>query len=62
VLDRAEVEPCFELDYATIVNPATFTDVPDDHIGPAIFVVAAKVGETRLIDNTMINFAPPRWS
>lgn len=62
VLDRAEVEPCFELDYATIVNPATFTEVPDDHVGPAIFVVAAKVGETRLIDNTMINFAPPRWS
>ena len=21
VLDRAEAEPCFELDYATIVNP-----------------------------------------
>lgn len=62
VLDRAEVEPCFELDYATIVNPATFTEVPDDHVGPAIFVVAARVGETRLIDNTMINFAPPRWS
>ena len=62
VLDRAEVEPCFELDYAAIVNAATFTEVPDDHVGPAIFVVAAKVGETRLIDNTMINFAPPRWS
>ena len=34
----------------------TFTDVPDDHVGPAIFVVAARVGETRLIDNTIINF------
>jgi pantoate--beta-alanine ligase len=62
VLDRAEAEPCFELDYATIVNPTTFTDVPDDHVGPAIFVVAARVGETRLIDNTIINFAPPPWS
>ena len=47
VLDRAEAEPCFELDYASIVNPTTFTDVPDDHVGPAIFVVAARVGETQ---------------
>jgi pantoate--beta-alanine ligase len=62
VLDRAEAEPCFELDYASIVNPTTFTDVPDDHVGPAIFVVAARVGNTRLIDNTIINFAPPPWS
>ena len=62
VLDRAEAEPCFELDYASIVNPTTFIEVPDDHVGPAIFVVAARVGETRLIDNTIINFAPPPWS
>ena len=61
VLDRAEAEPCFELDYATIVNPATFTEVPDDHVGLAIFVVAARVGGTRLIDNTTINFAPAPW-
>ena len=62
VLDRAEVEPCFELDYATIVNPATFAEVQDDHVGPARFVVAARVGGTRLIDNTMINFAAAPWS
>ena len=62
VLDRAAAEPCFELDYATIVNPATFTDVPDDHVGPAVFVVAARVGGTRLIDNMSINFAPTPWS
>jgi pantoate--beta-alanine ligase len=61
VLDRAAAEPCFELDYATIVNPATFTEVPDDHVGLAIFVVAARVGGTRLIDNTTINFAPAPW-
>jgi pantoate--beta-alanine ligase len=61
VLDRAEAEPCFELDYATIVNPATFTEVPDDHVGLAIFVVAARVGGTRLIDSTTINFAPAPW-
>jgi len=62
VLDRAEAEPFFELDYATIVNPTTFTEVPDDHVGPAIFLVAARVGDTRLIDNTIIDFAPPPWS
>ncbi len=62
VLDRAEAEPCFELDYATIVNPVTFAEVPDDHVGPATFVVAARVGGTRLIDNTTINFAPAPWA
>jgi pantoate--beta-alanine ligase len=62
VLDRAQAEPCFELDYATIVNPATFAEVPDDHVGPATFVVAARVGGTRLIDNTVINFASAPWT
>ena len=61
VLDRAEAEPCFELDYATIVHPSTFADVQDDHVGPAKFVVAARVGGTRLIDNTTINFTPAPW-
>ena len=62
VLDRAEAEPCFELDYATIVNPSTFGEVSDDHAGLAIFVLAARVGETRLIDNAKINFAPTPWA
>ena len=62
VLDRAEAEPCFELDYATIVNPSTFAEVPDDHVGLATFVVAALVGGTRLIDNTTINFASAPWA
>jgi pantoate--beta-alanine ligase len=62
VLDRARAEPCFELDYATIVNPATFAEVPDDHVGPAVFVVAARVGGTRLIDNSTINFVSAPWS
>jgi pantoate--beta-alanine ligase len=61
VLDRAEAEPCFELDYATIVNPSTFAEVPDDHVGLATFAVAARVGGTRLIDNTTINVAPAPW-
>ena len=62
VLDRAEAEPCFHLDYATIVNSATFADLPDDHVGPGTFVIAAWVGGTRLIDNMIINFTPGPWS
>jgi pantoate--beta-alanine ligase len=62
VLDRAQAEPCFELDYATIVNPTTFAEVPDDHVGRATFVVAARVGGTRLIDNTIINFVSTPWT
>jgi pantoate--beta-alanine ligase len=61
VLDRAEAEPCFELDYAAIVNPSTFAEVPDDHVGLATFAVAARVGGTRLIDNTTINVARAPW-
>ncbi|WP_375424634.1 pantoate--beta-alanine ligase [uncultured Friedmanniella sp.] len=57
ILDRVQFEPAFELDYAVMVNPATFAEVPDDHTGPALFVVAAKVGSTRLIDNMSLDFA-----
>ena len=42
-------------------STATFAEVPDDHVGLATFVVAARVGGTRLIDNTTINFAPAPW-
>jgi pantoate--beta-alanine ligase len=54
ILLRAADDPEFVLDYATVVNPVTFTDLPDDDPGPALFVVAAKVGSTRLIDNALI--------
>ncbi|HEV2931387.1 MAG TPA: pantoate--beta-alanine ligase, partial [Propionibacteriaceae bacterium] len=54
ILDRAADDPAFELDYATLVDPSTFADVPDDHTGHAIFVVAARVGGTRLIDNASV--------
>ncbi|WP_375429991.1 pantoate--beta-alanine ligase [uncultured Friedmanniella sp.] len=57
VLDRVQFEPAFELDYAVMVNPTTFAEIPDDHTGPALFVVAAKVGTTRLIDNMPLHLA-----
>jgi pantoate--beta-alanine ligase len=56
VLDRAADNAAFTLDYGTLVDPATFAEVPDDHIGHAIFVVAARVGRTRLIDNATLTF------
>jgi pantoate--beta-alanine ligase len=56
VLDRVQFEPDFELDYATMVNPATFAEVPDDYTGKALMVLAAKVGSTRLIDNALLDF------
>ena len=54
VLDRAADDPAFALDYATLVHPSTFAEVPDDHTGTAIFAIAARVGRTRLIDNTTL--------
>jgi pantoate--beta-alanine ligase len=56
ILDRAGDDPAFAMDYATLVDPASFTEVPDDHTGHAIFAVAARVGSTRLIDNATLTF------
>jgi len=56
VLDRVQFEPAFELDYAAMVNPVTFAEVPDDHIGKVLMVLAARVGNTRLIDNALLDF------
>ncbi len=58
VLERVESDPAFELQYATVVNPATFAEVGEGYDGPASFVVAAKVGSTRLVDNAALTFAP----
>jgi pantoate--beta-alanine ligase len=56
ILERAADDPAFVQDYATLVHPSTFTEVPDDHTGQAILVVAARVGRIRLIDNTTLTF------
>ncbi|QYH35227.1 pantoate--beta-alanine ligase [Salinibacterium sp. M195] len=40
-----------ELDYFTVVDTETFIPVPDGFRGPATAIVAARVGDTRLIDN-----------
>ena len=56
VLNRAADDPAFTLDYAELVHPGTFAEVPDDHTGTAIFALAARVGRTRLIDNATLIF------
>ena len=55
-LDRAADAPNFRLDYAAIVEPDTFAAVADDYTGTALFVMAARVGRTRLIDNATLAF------
>ena len=50
-------EPLVELDYLKIVNPSTFLPADDDYRGPALVLVAARVGSTRLIDNERIALA-----
>lgn len=50
-------EPLVQLDYLTIVNPETFLPADDGYRGPALVLVAARVGSTRLIDNERIVLA-----
>ena len=44
-----------ELDYLVAVDPATFQPVDDRYRGPALVLVAARVGGTRLIDNELVS-------
>ncbi|GGY10559.1 pantoate--beta-alanine ligase [Streptomyces hiroshimensis] len=61
VLDEAaRLDPPLHLDYAALVDPADFTDVPGDYAGEAVLAVAAKVGTTRLIDNVPLQLGAER--
>ncbi|WKK70446.1 pantoate--beta-alanine ligase [Rathayibacter oskolensis] len=50
-------EPLVELDYLAVADPTTFLPVDDDYRGPALVLVAAVVGSTRLLDNGPILLA-----
>ncbi|MDT0327184.1 pantoate--beta-alanine ligase [Nocardiopsis lambiniae] len=54
--EAAEGAPPVDLDYLALIDPATFAEIADDHRGGAILALAARVGTTRLIDNTSIVF------
>ncbi|MGV8877022.1 MAG: pantoate--beta-alanine ligase [Rhodoglobus sp.] len=47
-------QPRAELDYFAVVDTDTFLPVPDGFRGPATAIVAARIGTTRLIDNSSL--------
>ncbi|GGB75338.1 pantoate--beta-alanine ligase [Knoellia flava TL1] len=51
-------EPLALVDYLVLVHPSTLQDVPEWYRGEALLAVAARVGTTRLIDNTPILLGP----
>jgi pantoate--beta-alanine ligase len=51
--------PETKLDYIAVVDSQIFRPVGDDFRGKALAIVAAKVGETRLIDNLEIELTEP---
>lgn len=51
---RVEAEPAVKLDYLAIVDQSTFLEADADLRGPALLLIAARVGSTRLIDNARI--------
>jgi pantoate--beta-alanine ligase len=55
VLDAAATaSPPVEVDYLVLADPDTFAEVGPGHRGPAVLLVAARVGTTRLIDNVSL--------
>jgi pantoate--beta-alanine ligase len=46
-------------DYLALVDPTTFEQVGEHASGPALLLVAARVGATRLIDNTPLDLGGP---
>jgi pantoate--beta-alanine ligase len=52
--------PGVVIDYVALVDPATVEPVPESHDGPALLLVAARVGATRLIDNMAVSLDQPR--
>ena len=49
-------DPPLATDYLVLADPATIADVPADHAGTALLLVAGTVGKTRLIDNSRLCF------
>jgi pantoate--beta-alanine ligase len=60
VLDlAAAASPPVRLDYLVLADPDSFGEVRADHTGPAVLLVAATVGGTRLIDNARVDIGAP---
>lgn len=54
-LDR----PGVDVDYCVLVDPVDLREVPVEHTGPAVLLLAAGVGRTRLIDNVDVDLTGP---
>jgi pantoate--beta-alanine ligase len=48
-------EPAVQIDYIEFVDPDSLEPISGRIISPALFAVAAKIGTTRLIDNTVLH-------
>jgi pantoate--beta-alanine ligase len=48
--------PEAKLDYLALVNPTSFEPIEEGFTGQALMIVAATVGDVRLIDNGLITF------
>jgi len=55
----AAFDPDVALDYLALVDPVTFRPAGDAHSGPALLLVAARAGTTRLIDNAPVGLGGP---
>ena len=49
------IEAALDPDYLVLVDPTTVEAVPATYVGPALLLVAARVGQTRLIDNAAVH-------
>jgi pantoate--beta-alanine ligase len=58
--EAAAASPPVLLDYLVLAEPDELAEVTPDYTGPAVMLVAAKVGTTRLIDNTAVNVGGPQ--
>ena len=56
---RLEGVPEAKLDYLALVDPSSFELIDDRFTGRALMLIAAVVGNTRLIDNLTIDFQEP---
>jgi pantoate--beta-alanine ligase len=51
---QAALDPAVRLDYVALVNPNSFEPIDDSFSGQALMLIAARVGNTRLLDNLSI--------
>jgi pantoate--beta-alanine ligase len=49
-----DATPGIGVDYLALIDPRTLSEIDDAYAGPALLAVAARVGTTRLIDNTAV--------